>query len=456
MRLDKKPNQNKTIRQKQNKPISKQGLQGRLAAIDVLMDVFAKKTPLDISFDYHAKDLSTRDKPFCFALVNFVLRKTVAIDSVIEKYMERPYDADSVERQILRIGLAQLFFMNSVEEFACIHTSVEIAKIKSPRNANVVNGVLRNAQRTGFDFLEENSELLYEVPKWLSDILSKDYPQKAASLKSAMLEQGNVHVRLRDKAAKNFIEKNARPVKYLAGAWVLKDNVDVNHIPKLDEFSVYVQDIASQLVGHILSQKVENDGNLENKTRILDLCAAPGGKTIHLLDMLPYAEVTACDNNPKRLEILKSNLATACKNDKDRISVVLNNALKPEFKKESFDYILLDAPCSGLGISRKHSDVIHIKQADDLQEIVKLQSEILPKAFSLLKKGGTMMYSTCSLLKDEGERQIDKFLELNKNAETVNISDIFDDIGKISHQGYLRTFPTEEMDGFFMTLISKK
>ncbi|MCP4356049.1 MAG: methyltransferase domain-containing protein [Proteobacteria bacterium] len=454
MRLDNKSGKNQTRRE--DNSISKQGLYGRLASIDILMDVFVKRIQLDLSFEKHSKDLTPRDKPFCFALVNFVLRKTVALDSVIEHFMEKPYEEDSVERQILRIGLAQLFFMNSVEEFACIHTSVEIAKIKAPRSAKVVNGVLRNAQRTGFDFLEENYELLNELPKWLSEILNKDYPQKSASLKSAMLVQGNVHVRLRDKAAKNFLEKNARPIKYLPGAWALKDDIDVNHIPKLDEFSVYVQDISSQLVGHILSQKVEKDGNLENKTQILDLCAAPGGKAIHLLDMLPYAKVTACDNNHKRLETLKSNLAIACEDDQDRIDIVLNDALKPEFEKESFDYILLDAPCSGLGISRKHSDVIHIKQEDDLKKIFKLQSEILPQGFSLLKKGGTMMYSTCSLLKDEGERQIDKFLDSNKDAKLVDISEIFDEVGKVSHQGYFRTFPTEEMDGFFMALIVKK
>lgn len=440
---------------KHKKP-NKEVLQARLVALDVLLDIFKQKQPLDTSFESRVKDLSAQDKKFAFALLNFVLRHTVAIDAVINEYMEKPFKANSIERQILRIGLAQLFFMDSVEEFACIHTSVDLAKIRAKSSSGVINAVLRTSQDKAFDFLEENDNLMYQVPAWLDGKLSKDYPQKAASIKSSMLKQGSIYVRLRAKPAQEFIKKNARMVKELPGAWELKEGVDVNSIPKLEEFSVYVQDIASQLVGYTLASKIEKDGKVEDKLNVLDICAAPGGKTIQLLDMLPYANITACDNNPKRLETLKDNLSKACPDEKDRVNVVLNDATKPSFEKESFDYILLDAPCSGLGISRKHIDVIHLRTPEEVEEVVKLQKQILPEAFNLLKDGGVLMYSTCSLLKDEGEKQLEVFLENNKNAEIVNIEDVYYEFGNVDKNGYLRTYPTENIDGFFMALIAKK
>lgn len=436
-------------------PTKKQQLQARLVALDVLLDLFKQKQALDISFDKKAKDLSNQDKKFSFALLNFVLRHTVAIDTVINEYMEKPFKPNSIERQILRLGVAQLFFMESVEEFACIHTSVEIAKTRAKSSAKVINAVLRKVQAEGYDFLEENAELLYEIPEWLNNKITTDYPQKAASIKSAMLKQGKVYVRLRNRPAQEFLKKNAYMVKELPGAWELKQGVDVNSIPKIEEFSVYVQDIASQLVGATLASKIEQDGKLEEKLDVLDMCAAPGGKTIQLIDMLPYANITACDNNKDRLETLKSNLTNANPDDTNRVNVVLSDATKPDFKDESFDYILLDAPCSGLGISRKHIDVIHLRTQEQLEAVVDLQKQILPKAFNLLKPGGVMMYSTCSLLKDEGEYQVNSFLEKNENAEIVNIENVLYEFGQVTKEGYLRTFPTQDIDGFFMALIKK-
>lgn len=439
-----------------SKNINKQQLQARLTVLDVLLDIFKNKRALDVSFQKHSKDLSFQDKKFSFAMLNFFLRNSIAIDAVIDEYMEKPYKANTVERQILRIGLTQLFFMESVEEFACIHTSVDLAKLRAPAADKVINGVLRTSQRQAFEFLEEHGELVYQVPAWLDDMLNKDYPQKASSIKSAMLNQGSVYVRLRNKPAQEFLKKNANRVKNLPGAWELKEDIDVNHIPKLDEFSVYVQDIASQLVGATLVAKIEQDNRAEEKLKILDMCAAPGGKTIQLIDMLPYANIIAADNNKKRIETLKDNLAIACPDDKDRVEVILDDATKPSFENESFDYILCDAPCSGLGISRKHVDVIHIRTPEDVKSVVELQKQILPKAFDLLKPGGVMMYSTCSLLKAEGEMQVNGFINTVDNAEIINIEDVLYEFGQVTKEGFLRTFPTENIDGFFLALIRKK
>ena len=435
---------------------NKQQLQARFVVLDVLLEIFKQKKALDTSFDIKAKDLSKQDKKFAFALLNFTLRHTSAIDAVINEYMDKPFKPNSIERQILRIGLAQLFFMESVEEFACIHTSVELAKVRAKSSSKVINAVLRTAQEKAFDFLEENDDLMYQVPAWLNEMLIKDYPQKAASIKSAMLKQGKIYVRLRTRPAQEFLKQNAYRVKDLPGAWELKEGVDVNSIPKLDEFSVYVQDIASQLVGATLTAKIEQDGKVSEKLNVLDMCAAPGGKTIQLVDMLPFANITACDNNEKRLETLKDNLTKACAEEEGRINVVLNDATKPSFDKESFNYILCDAPCSGLGISRKHIDVLHLRSPEEVKSVTELQAEILPKAFELLKPGGTMMYSTCSLLKAEGEDQVNAFLKANENAEVVNIENVLYEFGKITKEGYLRTFPTENIDGFFLALITKK
>ena len=134
---------NKMEIQDYNENINKQQLQARFTVLDVLLDIFKNKRPLDVSFERHSKELNFQDKKFSFAMLNFFLRNAIAIDAVIDEYMERPFKANSVERQILRIGLTQLFFMESVEEFACIHTSVDLAKVRVPGADKVINGVLK-------------------------------------------------------------------------------------------------------------------------------------------------------------------------------------------------------------------------------------------------------------------------------------------------------------------------
>jgi 16S rRNA (cytosine967-C5)-methyltransferase len=393
------------------------GYQSRLCAYYALNAVFDGKKPLDESLDKYAQkyDLSAQDKSFAHALCGFVLRYKDALQNQIDVHVKK--SAPSQVNLILLVGAAQIYLMNSVPAHAAVDTCVELCSvIKCDKHKGLVNAVLRNLIRG------EAPDLKPSLPQWLVDTWVKDYnADLAREIEQASLQE----------AKTGITNKN--------GSWFLLDSlrrqgsVDERD-PRLrgggnlslspDE---WVQDYSS-------AQPVALLHDLKGK-HVLDLCAAPGGKTMQLA--AKGAHITAIDISEKRLRRLKENLDRT--NLSHNVDIICADILKWKPERH-YDVVLLDAPCSATGTIRRHPDLPHIRTQKDIDALVKLQSQLL----NHVKDWGDMLvYCTCSLQKDEGERQIEKFLSDNPSFRRVKDS--------------VRLLPSDgDRDGFFISTLQAK
>ena len=396
--------------------MSDEGLHSRLCAVNALAAVFDGQNPFDQSLDKFAKkyDLSPQDKSFAHALCAFVLRYKIPLQSLINKAANRNKDITPTHLNILLlVGAAQIFLMN-VPDHAAVDTSVEIAaKIKCNKQKGLVNAVLRRLLREG-----KPTDFSPSLPRWLKQSWVKDYGVELADdLEYASLTEAKTGIVNKD------------------GVWALHDGTDAITLTPNE----WVQDFSSHLPVSLL-------GDIAGK-RVFDLCAAPGGKTMQLA--AKGAKVTAVDISEKRLNRLHENLQRT--NLGDNVEIVCADILKWK-PSDKADIILLDAPCSATGTIRRHPDLPYIRGADDVHSLVALQDKLLSLTASWLKPNGVLVYCTCSLQKDEGERQIDKFLTNNPKFKRVVITDYKE---WQTLQGDVRLLPTYgDMDGFFISILS--
>ena len=219
----------------------------------------------------------------------------------------------------------------------------------------------------------------------------------------------------------------------------LVNAIDVNKLPGFADGWISVQDGAAQQAAILL--------NTQTDDIVLDCCAAPGGKTCHILELTPdLGQMTAIDIEENRLLRVKENLTRLNLSAK----VITADAASQEWwDGELYDRILLDAPCSGTGVIRRHPDIKWLRKADDIEKLTVLQQQILNNIWSLLKPGGTLLYATCSILPEENIQQIQQFLSENNNAKLVQITNEKTDIG-------WQILPNEQsMDGFYYAKLEK-
>ena len=388
------------------------GLSSRLCALQCLNAVFDNAHALDASLDKFSKklDLSPQDKSFTHALCGFVLRHKDALQRAVNKAANRKKDiTPSTLNTVLLIGTAQIYLMD-VPDHAAVDTCVELSKkIKCSKQSGLVNAVLRRLIR------EDMPDLMPSLPDWLVDTWVRDYGEEAAfAIEQTSLEQAPIGI----------THKN--------GTWnLLEGELELSS----DE---WVQDYASHLPVSLLD-------DLTGK-HALDLCAAPGGKTMQLA--AKGANVTAIDISQKRLNRLKENLERT--HLEDNVEVVCADILKWE-PKRTYDVIILDAPCSATGTIRRHPDLPYIRTQKDIQSLTQLQANLLTHVKDWLSDNGTLIYCTCSIQKNEGEKQIDRFLEKNTCFTRHKVSNHTD---WQTENGDIRLLPTYgEMDGFFISIL---
>jgi 16S rRNA (cytosine967-C5)-methyltransferase len=343
---------------------------------------------------------------------------------------------------ILYLAITELMFLNT-PQYAVINSYVNVAKAKTDKfGANFVNAVLRNVSKNK-DELLANRKCKYFSPDFLK-ILKRDYSKKEISeMEKFVSIEPLLDISLKSTEDASLYETaTILPTKTLRFA----SNTIVKDIYGFDEGRWWVQDISSSLA-------VKSLGNIKNKS-VLDLCAAPGGKTAQLLD--GGAIVTAVDVSEIRLERLKENMHRL-KFDKN-LEIFCADALSFEANKK-FDIILIDAPCSATGTYRRHPEIIHTKKMDDVEKMARLQKQILQNAKKLLKDNGIILYSTCSLSKKEGEKQINEFIQENTNFVVKPIS--LDDVSfSYTKDGFLRILPQHFQifygaDGFFVACLQR-
>lgn len=427
-------------------------LAAREVALKLLEDVLGRKNALDIALENSAefRSLPSRDRGFCRMLVSTTLRRLGQVDDLITKAEEKSSHKTLQLHNILRLGVTQIMFMD-VPDHAAVDTSVRLAEMHGmDRQKGFVNGLLRTITRIGKEWLARQDEGRLNTPEWLLKIWIDDYGLKtAANIARANLAEAPLDITIRDESERNFWASNLKASEVGNGTLRRLAGGPVHEIQGYDEGRWWIQDAAAAIPALLF-------GDIKDKT-IIDLCAAPGGKSAQLAAR--GAHVIAVDRSAQRLKKLEQNLARLRLND--RIEVIASDASSWQ-PKEAPQYILVDAPCTATGTIRRHPDVPHLKSMRDLESLVPTQMRILDNAFRMLAPGGVLVYCTCSLQKVEGEDQINHLLGQYPNAAKIAITP--KEIGgmeePITEDGDVRTLPFQlaasgGIDGFFISRITK-
>ena len=393
--------------------------------------------------------VSDKDKALLQELCFGVLRTLSQQEWLINKLMSRPMTGKQrTIHYLIMVGFYQLLHTRIPPHAALAETVEGAVAIKRPQLKGLINGVLRQFQRQQEELVAEfnQSEQRFLHPEWLLKRLQKAYPQQWESIVDANNQRPPMWLRVnrihhtRDEwlALLEHAEMSGFTHDAYPDAVRLASPAPVQALPGFDQGWVTVQDASAQGCITWLAP--------QNGERILDLCAAPGGKTTHILEAAPQAKVLAVDVDEQRLSRVYDNLKRL--------------GLKAEVKQgdgrtpsqwcgdEQFDRILLDAPCSATGVIRRHPDIKWLRRDRDINELAQLQSEILDAVWSHLKSGGTLVYATCSVLPEENAQQIGAFLKRTPDA-ALHMTGTDDVPGIQNLPG------AEEGDGFFYAKLIK-
>lgn len=446
------PTQIQTGQDEGNPESSGDQLAARTAALNLLNAVIGQRQALDVAIDSSAeiKELSVRDRAFCRMIAATALRRLGQVDDLIAKAEDKPAHKTVLLHNVLRLGVTQIMFMD-VPDHAAVDTTVRIAEAHGlERQKGFVNGLLRTITRVGKDWLARQDEGRLNTPEWLLKIWIDDYGVKtAAQIARANLSEAPLDITIRDEKDRNHWASMLKASELGTGTLRRIKGGAVQEIPGYDDGSWWIQDAAAAIPATLF-------GDINGKT-VIDLCAAPGGKTAQLAAL--GANVIAIDRSAQRLRILEKNLERLRLKDKVEIIAADASVWQP---KTAPDFILVDAPCSATGTIRRHPDVAHLKTMRDLESLVPTQMRILANAFKMLAPGGVLVYCTCSLQKVEGEDQIQHLLGQHPDAIKLPVKpeEIGDMTDPITEDGDIRTLPfmlaaSGGIDGFFISRISK-
>jgi len=437
--------------------------EARLFAIQSLLEIFKRGKRPKKSLEDIASSLDRRDRSFNMEIVYGALRYRDTLDWILGHFLENPSKLDEFTLNNLRIAVYQIFFMR-VPDWAVVNESVEIEKSKSLRDASnrkgrkgpLVNAVLRNIlrQKEKFDLplkLEDPVEAIAvntSHPKWLIERWIKRFGINDA----LMLAKANNEVQpfslrantlriSRDSLLENLSEGGVggEAARFSPDGIMLKERhtfADLSFARGL----FAVQDEASQLITYILDPKPGE--------RVLDACAAPGGKTSHIAQyMQDQGEIIAVEKDPKRIVSLESNLMTLGIGSVKIVNSDLNSLKNTGLGK--FDKILVDAPCSSIGVIRKNPDIKYKYTASDLSNNRTKQAELLKTASGFLAERGKLVYSVCSIEPEEGEQVVLEFLKTATDFRIIeDVKEEF--LRTFMENGVFRTYPHKHnMDGFF-------
>ena len=355
-----------------------QGIHARRAALRLLDAVLRRGETLDIAFNGATKDVRKfEDKALARAIAAEVLRWMVDLDGLIDSATKKPLPDDAKVRMVLRMMLAQWLRLQTPPH-AVVATGLDLLA-GGPRR--LAHGV--------FSTLTKREVALPLAPTLPEEVAAR-WGDRAASIAAGLADPPPLDLTLRDPAETERWQVQLSADSLMPGHLRLARGDNIEKLPGFAEGAWWVQDIAASLPAKLL-------GDGEGR-HVLDLCAAPGGKTLQLAAQ--GWKVTALDISKRRLELLKSNL----KRTGLAASTVRADALTWE-PKHQFDAILLDAPCTATGTARRHPDVLHRIGARQIEEMAELQAALLDRAKGWLKPGGIFVYATCSLEREEGEDQ---------------------------------------------------
>lgn len=439
----------------------------RYLAVEILDKVEASQAFSNIVLNdvLRQNQLSPEDTRFLTELVYGVIQNKLKLDYQLDPFIRKQKKIDGWVMQLLRVSLYQITLLDKVPMHAIVNEAVNIAKIRGNRGiSGFVNGVLRATERKGVRSADDISDpinklsIKYSYPEWIVTLLSEEVGmEETEKILDSLSDKARLSLRV------NTTLKSVEAVQKqldLEGFETEKSKVSDNgliclrglpvHSSLFKDGIITIQDESSMLVAEALQ--------VEAGDAVLDACAAPGGKTTHIatyLDKNKGGQVTALDLHEKKIRKIRENA--------DRLGfadIIITNAMDARkaaetFEHESFDKILIDAPCSGLGLMRRKPDIRYQKKLSDIHALQKVQLEILTSVAPLLKKGGRLVYSTCTITRKENDDVVKAFLSEQPSFEIEPVYRKNTDI-KLSDDGFLHLYPHRyHTDGFFIASLRK-
>ncbi len=428
----------------------------RAQAVQICLKVVEKRQSLDDLLAQFLPRLNNdRDRAFCSELCFGFCRYYFLLEQCLSRRLKKPLKVRDRDIQvILLLGLYQIRFMR-VENHAAVNESVKLLKKRGKVWAKgLVNALLRGYIRdlgdTQSDELSEPQQPL-TYPPWMRKMIELDWREQAAEIFRIgnMRAPMTLRVHTRQISRQEYLQQllqagnSARIHPVIESALLLEQPVAVEQLPGFAQGLVSVQDASAQIAAELLDVKPG--------MTVLDACAAPGGKTLHIGQRTDDIHLLALDKDPARLERVQENLQRGGLH----AQCVAADAgeTKSWFDGQCFDRILLDAPCTASGIIRRHPDIRLLRQPNDVQSLVQQQRRLLDSLWPLLKNGGKMVYSTCSIFRQENEQQILAFLQRQDNAAEVPLKAV--QWGQPQAVGR-QILPDSQMDGFYYALLQKK
>lgn len=426
------------------------GLAARATALELLFSVLSNQQPFDEALAQHQglAGLDEKDRGFVRHLCATTLRRLGQIDALIDHCLDKPLPKRASDlRYILRIGIVQILFLKTPSH-AAVDTSVNLANVYgfNPQKG-LVNAVLRRLIKEGESLLSAQDAARLNTPDWLWQSWCENYGDTFAhQIAEAHLEEPPLDISVKDNpsdwAAKfdGTVLPNGTVRRTAGGV--------VTELPGFNDGAWWVQDTAAALPAMLL-------GDVAGKT-VVDLCAAPGGKTAQLTHF--GANVTAVDRAEGRLKILRQNLK--------RLGLKAN-VIKADSRNwqpnAPVDAVLIDAPCTATGTIRRHPDIAWLKRLNDIPTVTAIQQNLLKAGAKMVKPGGNIVFCTCSLQAEEGPEQISAFLKTHESFQRDPIAkdEIFGHEDWLSEMGDLRTLPYHMaekggMDGFFAARLRRR
>lgn len=427
------------------------GASSRVAATRVLDAVLHRGRSLKAELAFALPALEDpRDRALVEAICFAALRQRARYDAALKAWIAKPLGKRDAElRALLFAGFAQVDALG-LPAHAAVDATVEAAReLGRAHQAGMVNALLRRALREGLPAADSAEAW----PAWLRMRLQADWPKDYAAILAAGAIPAPTWLRVNSRriSREAYAEKlgsqgiRAQIPEGYADALRIDDSVPVAALPGFAEGEVSIQDGAAQRVADAFAPP--------RGARVLDACAAPGGKAAHLLERDPSLRLTAIDSDPKRLRKVEETLARLGLGDEVELRAA--DAADPPgwWDGAPFDAILLDAPCSATGIVRRQPDILLHRRESDLVALTALQARLLDAAWTMLRPGGELLYATCSILKAENDEQVSAFLARTPDASADALDDRF---GRTAGAGRQRLPGEEGMDGFFYARLRKK
>lgn len=412
-----------------------------------------KYSNIQLNYYFSKNNYTKKEKMFITNVINIVIKNLIYIDYLIGKSVRNVKKRKI--KQLLRISVAQLFFMES-DNAGVIFEAGEITKILNVHQVGFVNAtlqkILKNKEKFDEEIPKDNREsIVLSYPQWFVNKMKIDYPDDYLEMLKSYKKRSYLSVRFdKNKITSEKFEELLKNIKtdvlFSVGEVYYLSNANIFDTEIYKNGDAVIQDASSYLA-------VRNLGVKDGET-VLDACSAPGGKSLAILQLFNPKKLISTDIHEHKVKLLNE---LKSKYDYSNFEVNLNDATQIENLDTMFDKILLDMPCSGLGVLRKKPEKIYDLTANDIKNLKKLQKKIFESAYKSLKNGGEIVYSTCTFSKNENTNNIQYFLEKYEDLEIMeveipeNIDSIRDEFG-----GIYISYKNKYLDGFYIAKLRKK